>query len=88
MFSWLVLPDVLYHLPYAAGAYACAEAAAYAFLVIDDIFIGAVLVVFPADSSPVTGSFAHMAVAAGAAGHAGLADLLYGHFALADIVVL
>src|SRR5208283_2506604 len=61
---------VLHHLPYAAGTDACAEAAADAFVLIDYVFICPAFMLDSAYCPPVTGGLAHMAVAAGGAGHA------------------
>lgn len=62
--------DVLDHLPHAAGADACAEAAADALVVVDHILVRAVRMLGPADGAPIARGFAHVTITAGRARHA------------------
>jgi hypothetical protein len=67
IFGKLVL-DVLYHLPDAAGTDSGAETAADAKLIIHNVFITAIRVILPGDSSVIARCFAHVAIPAHGAG--------------------
>jgi len=63
IFGKLVL-DVLYHFPYTAWTDSGAETAADTKLIIHNVFITAIRIILPGDSSVIARCFAHVAIPA------------------------
>jgi hypothetical protein len=59
-----LVSDVFYHFPYAAGTDTGAETAADAKLIIHNVFITAIRIILPGDSSVIARCFAHVAIPA------------------------